>query len=112
MDDLGLCPNCSSSNHLKCCPRCGTVLPARRLARDLDYCSAKCEKAQLRDDRTSARIEAGEQKARLNASTRKGLRAIRSLAQVTLDNGIDMTGADCSEMELAIRWLDKHLGAE
>lgn len=105
----GLCPNCSSSEHVKCCQRCGDVLKARRLELGLDYCSAKCERTQLRDDKLSAAIESGAQAARLNAATVRGLQAIRALADVTADNGIDMTGAEVSEMSLALAWIDKHL---
>lgn len=108
----GICSNCSSSEHAKCCPRCGTVLKARRLSAGLDYCTAKCEQTQIREDKLSFSIENGEQAARLNAATARGLNAIRSLAAVTAENGIDMTGAECSEMRLAIQWLDKHLGAK
>jgi len=55
-----------------------------------------------RTQRFAARI-------RLTAATRRGLRAVRSLAQITVDNAIDMTGAELSEMKLAIGWLDKQL---
>lgn len=109
MSDGDICPNCSSSEHDKCCSRCGTVLKAKRFAAGLDFCTAKCESAQLYEDKTSAAIENGMQTARLNAATYRGLQAIRSLASMTAENGVDMTGAEVSEMGLAILWLDKHL---
>ena len=105
----GICPNCSSSDHEKCCSRCGAVLKVKRITAGSDFCTSKCEHAQVYEDKLSTAIENGEQTARLNAATYRGLQAIRSLASVTAENGIDMTGAEVSEMRLAIMWLDKHL---
>lgn len=103
------CPNCSQTNHEKCCARCGSTIRSKRLLAGKDYCTAKCEQQQQYEDRISAAIEANEQTPRLDKSTRAGLHAIRSLADVTLGNGIDMTGADCSRWRLAIQWLDYQL---
>jgi len=103
------CPNCSQTNHEKCCARCGAVINAHRLKIGLDYCTTKCSAAQEREDRISAAIEANEQTPRLDKSTRQGLQEIRSLADVTLGNGIDMTGEQCSQWRLAIQWLDYQL---
>lgn len=64
----GICPNCSSSGHEKCCSRCGAVLKVKRITAGSDFCTSKCEHAQVYEDKLSTAIENGEQTARLNAS--------------------------------------------
>jgi hypothetical protein len=103
-EEIGLCPNCESSLHAACCAWCGkqSTGPYRLTL----YCGGACSRAQLHADKISAEIEHGTQIARLTAATRRGLSAIRSLADVTASNGIDMTAQEAAEMQLAVLWID------
>jgi len=49
----GLCPNCESEQHVRCCQRCGTTVPDPRRA----FCSQACVRAQETADRISDRQE-------------------------------------------------------
>lgn len=88
-----LCPNCNSSLHARCCGYCGIKYTAAMFKRrgEDEFCSAKCERSQHTDNERSRAIEGGVQTARLTAATRRGLCALRSLGDVTADNGQDMS---------------------
>ena len=51
------CPNCSSTNHRRCCARCGETFNALRLAAGSDFCSVTCEEKQSCEDKSSASME-------------------------------------------------------
>lgn len=112
-DDRDLCSNCSSSLHARCCAYCGSQkFPKKRLVDGVRFCSARCETTQLKQDKLSDALERGYMAMRLNKAVRAGLSAVRSLAQVTAENGVDMTGQECAEMRLAIQWLDQKMAKE
>ncbi len=51
----GLCPNCESSRHGRCCAWCGKIHKPSRLT--YEHCSAKCAREAARADRLSAAME-------------------------------------------------------
>jgi hypothetical protein len=51
----GLCPNCESHKHARCCSWCGKIHKPARLHNE--HCSAKCERDAQRADRLSDAME-------------------------------------------------------
>lgn len=53
--ESGLCPNCQSEKHARCCSECGKIHKPARL--QYERCSAKCDRDAAMADRLSAQLE-------------------------------------------------------
>ena len=110
------CPNCSSTNHRRCCARCGRSELNVALAAGSDFCSAACADEQAREDKISQTMEKeATARKRKTPWTKKRLRAVIN-AVTAIMAGEEGEGDwnpenSTSDMEAGLRRLQEELEA-